>query len=244
MNSEIDPDEAIKKIDIYLEEIDTLLEESYSQGEGAKKRLNTKIRGFLRGTFKDDEAKLRDLETDRFSQVALEKTKQKKFVADLEIMKNHLVAYKEELELFSSSRKRKSQSLEQPDSSFKRDSKEQKRYSVEEIRLGGIGGIILSIIMAAMAYTLYPNILSVSFLGIFSLAFGILGIGCFVKPDEFGPVLLLWFERIGKANTGEQGKIEQKQRNPRNSPQIINKGGNVTVNIGEKSKKPSVEDEE
>lgn len=241
MNPNIDPDEAIKKIDVYLMEIEALLQMPQSQGYKIKTQLEIKIKGFVRVAFKDNEAKLRDYDMDRFSQIALEKTKQRKYIVGLEITKSYLLTYKEELELLNCSRKRKWNSS-QYDPAAKSHPERQNGYSITEIRAGGVTGIIISIIFGIMAYTSYPNLLAVAVIGIFSLALGILGVGCFIKPDDFGPILLLWLEKIGRANSTAQGTNRQNQSNPRNSPQIINTGGNVTVNIREKSTKQFVED--
>jgi hypothetical protein len=230
MNSDIDPDDAINKIIAFSNQIDALSKVTYNEGEAVKTQLNTRIKAFVQTAFKDDDKKIKayDIEINKNHRVFVagtesEETKQKRYQKDLEIMRNHLIGYKDELELISNSRKKKNQ---QPLRESSKDS-EPKKYSLAEIYYVGIGGLVGFVIFAAITYTTYtqaPNIISISFFGVISLVLGILGVGCFVKPDDFGPILMLLFKNIGKNNSTDQGKIDQRQKNPKNSPQIVNYG--------------------
>ncbi len=101
--NEIDSDVAITKINTYTAQIDTLLEISASDGEREKTQLETRIKGFVRAAFKDDDKKIQDIEKDQNSRKSQysrgQRSKQQWYVIDLEVLKDHLLIYKEELEL-------------------------------------------------------------------------------------------------------------------------------------------------
>jgi predicted nucleotide-binding protein len=117
MNADIEPDVAIEEIIRYSNHIDPLLKMSYRDGERVKTQLNTRIRAFVRAAFIDDDKKISDYERDLESHAIFisptSELLQKKYVEDLETMRDHLITYKEELELLSKSRKRISQSVSQ-----------------------------------------------------------------------------------------------------------------------------------
>lgn len=64
-----------------------------------------------------------------------------------------------------------------------------------------------------------------------------LGIGSFIKP-EFAEVVVHWFKGLQKA---EQARVSQSQHKPKNSPQIGNVNGNVTIHFQKESKKDGEE---
>lgn len=227
MNSKIDPDVGIKKIDTYLEEVETLLTLPYNQGEKRKDQLERKIKGFIQAVFKDDEIKIQYFDSDRSYRTSIEGTKQKKYIKDLETIKNHLLAFKDELELFSSSRKNPSE-------------RSHKEYSLSEIRAGGVIGIFIALIFGYMAFISLAMMMALLIYGSISLISLIFGVGCFVNPDYFGPVLLKLLEFLQKKNSTTSKTTEyteQNQSNPANSPQIVNKGdGDINIHYGGKSR--------
>jgi hypothetical protein len=248
MNTNIDPDDAIKKIIDFSNQIDALLDIPYNEGRPVKEQLNTRIRAFVRTAFIDDDKKIQDYETDLRSNNRVfvyteesEETKQKRYQKDLEIMRNHLIGYKDELELLNKSRKKKKHSSSQEIAT----KNEPKKYTPAQIRLGGIFGIIGSVVFGSIAYTTDSNLVSLALFGVVSLILLVLGVGSIVKPDEFGPTLLLWLENIGKSNSSNQGTgTQQKQKNPKNSPQVINQGnGTVNVHVGTTSRYPDDDEE-
>ena len=114
MIPEIDPEEAIKKIIDFSNQIDPLQNMSYKDGETVKIQLNTRIRAFVRTTFLDDDKKIQDydneIRTNNRHFVHIDEPEeqiQKRYLKDLDIMRNHLIGYKDELELLSNSRKKK-----------------------------------------------------------------------------------------------------------------------------------------
>ena len=115
--NEIDPSNAINKIILYTDQIENLLQIPAPEGERVKTQLETRIKGFVRAVFKDDDKKIQDLEKDcnsRKSRYPMgERSQQLWYVIDLEVLKDHLLAYKEELELMNKSRDTTSQLISQ-----------------------------------------------------------------------------------------------------------------------------------
>ena len=62
----------------------------------------------------------------------------------------------------------------------------------------------------------------------FGLVFGILGVGCFWKPELFGPITSKLLENFARAEERNSRTYEQNQQESKNSPQIITKG-DVTI---------------
>ena len=112
MNSEINPNEALKKVEGFLEKVDELLKKSYKEGFDEKSQLNVRLEGFIRAAFIDDDEKLNDYRSrvciEIFGYEKSEEEKQEDYITDLKRMKNHILTYKDELELniLSSSGKR------------------------------------------------------------------------------------------------------------------------------------------
>jgi predicted nucleotide-binding protein len=119
--NEIDPSNAINKIILYTDQIENLLQIPAPEGERVKTQLETRIKGFVRAVFKDDDKKIQDLEKDRNSRKSRyprgERSQQLWYVIDLDVLKDHLLAYKEELELMNKSRDTTSQLISQEISS-------------------------------------------------------------------------------------------------------------------------------
>jgi hypothetical protein len=118
MIPEIDPEEAIKKTINFSNQIDPLQNMSYKDGETVKNQLNTRIRAFVRTIFLDDDKKIQDYDNEirtnnrRFLHTEeLEEQVQKRYLNDLDIMRNHLIGYKDELELLNNSRKKRNQTI-------------------------------------------------------------------------------------------------------------------------------------
>jgi len=104
--------EAIKKVGEYIFRVDDLLKKSCKEGTEKRRDLDTAIQNFVRITFSDGEEKLEDYRGSVHFYVGIlgreesEEEKQEDYVSRLKKMKNHLVAYREELELRSVSRKK------------------------------------------------------------------------------------------------------------------------------------------
>jgi len=134
---------AIKKIDEYLSKVEGLLKKSYKEGKDEESELDTKIQGFIRAIFKDDDKKLRDYTHPlRIGIIGREKSEQEKqedYLSDLRKMKNHLLAFKEEINLIIAS-KQKSGKLDKIEEETKIIAAEAKRRRavVDEKLLGAI----------------------------------------------------------------------------------------------------------
>jgi len=226
MNSDIDPDDAIEKIIAFSNQIDAIYQMDYTQGGKTKSLLETRIKNFVGATFKDGDKKLQDLDKNRyshtihvFSKDEEELVRQKNYEADLEVFSNHLIAYKDELELRNGSRKKKNQT------SLSKTTIKENEPSYAQIRVYGIVGIIIAVVTGTSTINTYPNLSSFALFGVLTLIFGGLGIGCLVKPDSFGETLFLLLKQLGgKSESPNNSNIQQKQKNPKNSPQIVNYG--------------------
>jgi hypothetical protein len=192
MNPKVDPDDAIIKIEKYLSEIEVLICKSNTEGEKERIQLDTKIRAIVRASFIDDEAKLRDLENDREKHVSAEKTKQKRYIADLEIMRNHLIAFREELELFSNSTKKEvgSSKLNTTESNEAEinDKKDKSKVFATGIISALVGVLLIPFIYNSL-YSNNTNLITIIEYSSFTILFLGLGLGCFIKPDFFGPII-------------------------------------------------------
>ncbi|MDD5618707.1 MAG: hypothetical protein PHG69_06395 [Candidatus Omnitrophica bacterium] len=108
MNDGIKPEIAIKKIDEYLKRIDELFKKSYDKGIPERNELNERIQGFVSGVFKDDDKKLREYKEAVNFYVNSSKLpsteKQRYYELRLKIMRNKLLAFKDELSLFLESK--------------------------------------------------------------------------------------------------------------------------------------------
>ena len=139
----IDIAEAIKTIDEFISELDTLLKKSYREGTDRKRELDATIQNFVRAVFPDGEKKLEDYRRSvhfYFGVVGYEETeeeKQEDYVSRLKSMRNHLVAYKKELQLRLTSRKKSSRLDEIERETQIREAEARRRAVVVEGKLWG-----------------------------------------------------------------------------------------------------------
>jgi hypothetical protein len=158
MNEDIRPEKALNDVNLLIEKADTLLKLSYKESSKEKERLNTKIEGFIRAVFKDDNEKLEDywfkLNHSHLGIVGIEyseEEQQERYIEDLEIMKNHLLAYKDELELILDSREYDFTSV---NDQFNRIKDENGRINIVLIILGLL---LSSIIATNVIKTYFPD---------------------------------------------------------------------------------------
>lgn len=111
MNSEVNPKEAIKRLDEYLKKVEVLLKKKHGNGSEKKARLITSIKGFIQTVFKDDDKKIKDFEKAKPFMAFIggvqttEDEWQDYYISHLKKIKNHLLAFKEELTLIIDSKK-------------------------------------------------------------------------------------------------------------------------------------------
>ncbi|MDO9035040.1 MAG: nucleotide-binding protein, partial [Methanoregula sp.] len=115
MQHHTDPTYAIDQIDAFLSKIDYLQQLDCENPDGEREitKLEINIRGFLRTYFKEYKEKLQDLKNDRSDYITKHffdpdnlVNDQRDYENDLEIIKNHLIAYKTELESINNSRRK------------------------------------------------------------------------------------------------------------------------------------------
>ena len=140
---QLKPDLAINALEGYAKKIDEIIKKSYREGKDEKRQLDTTIRNFIRTTFLDGEAKLRDYQSAVHSYFLVggheetEQEKQDDYISRLKTMKNHLVAFQEELKLKLATHNNMSQ-LDDIESETKvRDAEARRRASVVEGKLWG-----------------------------------------------------------------------------------------------------------
>ncbi len=101
----IDVGKAKRKVEEYIAQIDVLLKKSYKEGADKKQQLDTAIQNFIKVALVDGEEKLSSYRRSVHFVFAIlghedtEEEKQEDYVSRLKKMRNHLVAYNEELEL-------------------------------------------------------------------------------------------------------------------------------------------------
>jgi len=111
----------------------------------------------------------------------------------------------------------------------------------EEKKAGYIAGI-MSILIAAMFFIVTINIqwgMSAQVLGVFSLVFGLLGVGSLWKPTLIGPITAQILENIRENSEGQNKRsYKQTQSKSKNSQQVYSEQGAVHItNIYEKKSK-------
>jgi uncharacterized protein (TIGR02391 family) len=100
----LDVSKALETVNGYLSEVNSLLIKSYKEGKDEKEKLLTRLEHFITFTFPDGKERLANFRDSFPIQVFLggrketEEEKQEEYVGDLKIMRNNLVAYKEELQ--------------------------------------------------------------------------------------------------------------------------------------------------
>ncbi len=106
--TKIEPIKALEKINTYLQEIEDLKKKKHSEGKESKIELNQKIKTLINLSFDDAKDKLREYKPSPFystiigkqkSEEQKERESQTYYDRGLDIMKNYLIGYKEELEL-------------------------------------------------------------------------------------------------------------------------------------------------
>lgn len=88
--------------------------------------------------------------------------------------------------------------------------------------VGSVIFLILLIVTINIGWNLTGQIL-----GVLTLFAGVMGIGTFVKPDVFGPLMTKWLDNLQK--NFEDGGNTQSQNRPMNSPQVMTKQGDVHI---------------
>jgi len=110
----IDIEEASKRVDSYISEIDKLLKMHYKQGSEKKRELDTIIQSFIRTALPNGKEKLDDYRSSVHFYVGIvgyepsEEEEQEDYTSRLQTMRNHLVAYREELQLILNSKEKRS----------------------------------------------------------------------------------------------------------------------------------------
>jgi len=100
-------DEATEKVAEYLSEAESLLAISYKEGTDRQWGLFTRVKNFVRLMFPDADKRIKDFRLPATVEIGgREKTeaqKQEVYIAKVKVIRDHLLAYKEELDLRSSS---------------------------------------------------------------------------------------------------------------------------------------------
>jgi len=100
-----DLDFALTEVENYIRKVDELIIKSYKIGLDEKRELNTSIQNFIRTAFLDGEAKLKYYKRSVNFYIGIigyeetEQEKQEDYISRLKTMRNHLVAYRDELKL-------------------------------------------------------------------------------------------------------------------------------------------------
>jgi hypothetical protein len=91
----------------YINQIDSLKEKNHGEGASDKELLHEKIRSFIRRVFPDSDTRLREFEGIHLMVPGIDRTEEEEeewdqwdYLMDLNSWKKHLLAYKEELEIF------------------------------------------------------------------------------------------------------------------------------------------------
>src|SRR3989338_9380615 len=105
MVMQINPESALNVVEDYITKVDELLKKSYKDGQDEKREMDTSIQNFIRTTFTDGEKKLKDYRSSvhfYIGVVGYEKTEQEKqedYISRLKTIRNHLIAFCDELKL-------------------------------------------------------------------------------------------------------------------------------------------------
>ncbi|WP_231184709.1 DUF4145 domain-containing protein [Haladaptatus sp. DYF46] len=102
MALQIDPKKARKRIDEFLEQIDSLLDKRYNEGEDEKRSMSTKIDNFAEVAFSEGKEKKNSLHPSVRVATLGEKSpgrKQEDYEESLKRKRRHLEAWKEQIEL-------------------------------------------------------------------------------------------------------------------------------------------------
>ncbi len=98
---QIDPEAAIKAVEKYIERVDHLSKKPFSNGLLESLELDTSIQNFVRTTFPDGEVKLEGYPKlkNQLAKAGTKEARQQIFIFYLIIVRHHLNAFKDELEL-------------------------------------------------------------------------------------------------------------------------------------------------
>lgn len=109
------------------------------------------------------------------------------------------------------------------------------KRKIKDAYVAGVVGIIIASVLLVMAGN-SPTISGSQIFVVFGAVFGLLSLGCFIKPNIFGPVLGEIMDNIAAYFGGKkitERRISQKQTSPKHSPQITTgDGAKVTVKYG------------
>ena len=140
---QINSESAMKVVEEYIEKVNELLKKSYKDGLDEKLELDTTIQNFIRTTFVDGESKLKDYRSSvhfYIGVVGYEETEQEKqddYISRLKTIKNHLVAFREELKLKAATHEKSSKFDKIENETQIRDAEARRRASVVEGKLWG-----------------------------------------------------------------------------------------------------------
>ena len=142
---QLKPELTISVVEDYIKKVNELLSKSYKEGQDEKRQLDTTIQNFIRTTFLDGEAKLKDYKRSVHFHIGLaylgheeaEKEMQEDYISSLKNMKNHLVAFQEELKLKLATHKESSKLDDIENETQVRDAEARRRASVVEGKLWG-----------------------------------------------------------------------------------------------------------
>lgn len=100
-------EQALGKVNEFLKEIEILLDKRYEEGYDFEEDLENKIKAVIKVSFEDWKEKISNYDRNVHSLVALigyepsEEEKQSEYISIVKIMKNQVMALKEELQLLS-----------------------------------------------------------------------------------------------------------------------------------------------
>lgn len=140
---QINPEAALTSVEQYISRVDELLGKSYKEGQDEKREMDTSIQNFIRTTFVDDENKLKDYRSSVFfigfidGREETDQEKQDDYISRLKTMRNHLIAFRDEIKLKLSTNEKTSQLDKIEEETEIRDAEARRRASVVEGKLWG-----------------------------------------------------------------------------------------------------------
>ncbi|GEM_PF-2361206 len=140
---QLKPELTINAVEGYIKKVNELIAKSYKDGQDEKIQLDTTIQNFIRTTFLDGEAKLKDYKRSVHFYIGVvgheetEQEKQEDYISRLKTMKNHLIAFQEELKLKAATFKDSSKLDDIENETEIRDAEARRRSSVVEGKLWG-----------------------------------------------------------------------------------------------------------
>ena len=220
MNEKINPKEALKRLEKHLEKVEDLLKKNYKEGGEEKSALIISIQGFVRAVFKDDDKKLEDFKKARPFRIYVggtpidENEEQGYYLEHLKKIKNHLLTFKEELEIIiDSSKSLNKEGVPKKKEEMKIDNKTKEGYIVA-------GGFVF--IGFIFVYSGGLNFSLASDIGYWFIG---LGVAAF-KWSSIAEVLLHWAKNQEKSSINYSKQI---QKNTKGSNQIGSIHGDVHI---------------